>query len=117
MAKKWQPLAQLPEVELSKVDELKELIADDPHYKDEEKAFCSDYTFVRYLRARDWNVKKAAEMLSATLKWRHGMECACVIIDVVAEFKPYELTAADMCDQGRRATAYTHGRDLHGRCA
>ncbi|KFM24771.1 Random slug protein 5, partial [Auxenochlorella protothecoides] len=41
-------------------------------------AFCTEGTYVRYLRARHWHVHKAARMLEATLTWR-------------AEYKPYEL--------------------------
>jgi hypothetical protein len=33
------------------------------------KAFCTRGTYVRYLRARGWNVKKAAKMLEETLTW------------------------------------------------
>lgn len=32
--------------------------------------YCSDASISRYLRARNWNVKKAVKMLKATLKWR-----------------------------------------------
>ena len=30
---------------------------------------CSDASISRYLRARNWNTKKAAKMLKNTLKW------------------------------------------------
>lgn len=40
--------------------------------------FCSDASIARYLRARNWNVKKAVKMLKATLKWR-------------SEYKPDEI--------------------------
>ncbi|KAH0455249.1 hypothetical protein IEQ34_015281 [Dendrobium chrysotoxum] len=32
--------------------------------------YCSDASIARYLRARNWNVKKAVKMLKETLKWR-----------------------------------------------
>lgn len=32
--------------------------------------YCSDASISRYLRARNWNVKKATKMLKETLKWR-----------------------------------------------
>lgn len=40
--------------------------------------YCSDASIARYLRARNWNVKKAFKMLKATLKWR-------------SEYKPEEI--------------------------
>lgn len=40
--------------------------------------YCSDACIARYLRARNWNVKKATKMLKASLKWRH-------------EYKPEEI--------------------------
>lgn len=40
--------------------------------------YCSDASISRYLRAQNWNVKKAAKMLKATLKWR-------------LEYKPEEI--------------------------
>lgn len=32
--------------------------------------YCSDASISRYLAAQSWNVKKAAKMLKASLKWR-----------------------------------------------
>lgn len=37
---------------------------------DKLPALCSDASLSRYLRARNWNSKKAAKMLKETLKWR-----------------------------------------------
>ncbi|PRW60765.1 random slug 5-like [Chlorella sorokiniana] len=34
------------------------------------RAFCTRGTYIRYLRARHWNVKKATKMLLETLRWR-----------------------------------------------
>ncbi|PNH04045.1 Random slug protein 5 [Tetrabaena socialis] len=34
------------------------------------QAFCNEHTYVRYLRARGWNLQKASKMLKATLEWR-----------------------------------------------
>lgn len=41
-------------------------------------SFCSDDAVLRYLRARNWHVKKATKMLKETLKWR-------------VEYKPEEI--------------------------
>ncbi|KVH98572.1 CRAL-TRIO domain-containing protein [Cynara cardunculus var. scolymus] len=37
---------------------------------DEYTRFCSDESISRYLRARNWNIKKAEKMLEASLVWR-----------------------------------------------
>ncbi|GIL56368.1 hypothetical protein Vafri_11730 [Volvox africanus] len=34
------------------------------------KQFCNEHTYVRYLRARGWNLHKASRMLKTTLEWR-----------------------------------------------
>jgi hypothetical protein len=46
--------------------------------------YCSDASISRYLRARNWNVKKAAKMLKQTLKWRE-------------EYKPEEIRWVSGC--------------------
>ncbi|KAF5836333.1 CRAL-TRIO domain-containing protein [Dunaliella salina] len=33
------------------------------------QVFCNDHTYVRYMRARSWDLKKATKMLLATLEW------------------------------------------------
>ncbi|XP_071693177.1 uncharacterized protein [Rutidosis leptorrhynchoides] len=40
------------------------------HTPDEFSRYCSDASLARYLRARNWNVKKAIKMLEASLVWR-----------------------------------------------
>lgn len=40
------------------------------HRPDEFSRFCSDESISRYLRARNWNVKKAVKMLESSLIWR-----------------------------------------------
>lgn len=37
---------------------------------DKLPTLCSDASIIRYLKARNWNTKKAAKMLKETLKWR-----------------------------------------------
>lgn len=55
------------EERLKKIDEVRRGISPIP-----EKLckFCSDAVIARYLRARNWNVKKATKMLKDSLKWR-----------------------------------------------
>lgn len=45
---------------------------------DKLSMYCSDVSISRYLRARNWNVKKATKMLKDSLKWR-------------LEYKPEEI--------------------------
>lgn len=37
---------------------------------DKLPAICSEESIARYLRARNWNTKKAGKMLKETIKWR-----------------------------------------------
>lgn len=55
--------------------------------------YCSDASISRYLRARNWNVKKAVRMLKATLKWRQDYkpEEICWVISLVGGTMPSYL--------------------------
>jgi hypothetical protein len=50
--------------------------------------FCNDWTYVRYLKARSWDLAKAHKMLQATLQWcvapsvAGGGACVCVCVCV-----------------------------------
>ncbi|CAJ1971787.1 unnamed protein product [Sphenostylis stenocarpa] len=55
--------------------------------------FCSDACISRYLRARNWNVKKAAKMLKLTLKWRE-------------ENKPEEIRWEDVAHEAETGKIY-----------
>lgn len=48
-----------------------------------QKKFLTFPTYMRYLRARVWDVKKAKKMLIETIKWRH-------------EYKPHSIRARDI---------------------
>eukprot|EP01135_Chromosphaera_perkinsii_P002883 Nk52_evm38s229 gene=Nk52_evmTU38s229 len=41
---------------------------------EEDKSYCTDLTLLRYLRARNWNLKKAVAMLTKTLQWRNAVK-------------------------------------------
>ncbi|RDX62459.1 Random slug protein 5, partial [Mucuna pruriens] len=61
--------------------------------------FCSD----AYLRARNWNVKKAVKMLKLTLKWRE-------------EYKPEEIRWEDVAHEAETGKIYRSSYiDKHGR--
>ncbi|KAL5982133.1 hypothetical protein ACLOJK_016202 [Asimina triloba] len=55
--------------------------------------YCSDESISRYLRARNWNVKKATKMLKDTLKWR--IEC-----------KPEEIRWDDIAHEAETGKIY-----------
>jgi hypothetical protein len=67
--------------------------------------FCANpHTYVRYLRARGWNLARATKMLRATLAWR-------------AEFKPHLIRFDDVKEEFRTGmvTLYPHPADHQGR--
>lgn len=63
------------------INELRRLIGPLP---DKLSIYCSDASISRYLRARNWNVKKASKMLKDSLKWR-------------LEYKPEEIRWVHIC--------------------
>jgi len=60
-----------------------------------------DYCLCRYLRAREWNLNKSAEMLKATIEWRES-------------FRPHEIKEDEIKDQLRSRSNYVHGTDKNG---
>lgn len=65
--------------------------------------YCSDPTISRYLRARNWNVKKATKMLKASLKWR-------------SEYKPEEIQWDEVAHEAETGKLYcANYNDRHGR--
>lgn len=52
---------------LEQIDELKAAIGP---LSGSSKKYCSDPCLRRYLKARNWNVAKARQMLQESLKWR-----------------------------------------------
>lgn len=55
--------------------------------------YCSDASLAQYLRARNWNMKKAAKMLKETLKWR-------------LEYKPEEIRWEDVAHEAETGKIY-----------
>ncbi|KAG9130852.1 hypothetical protein Leryth_016986, partial [Lithospermum erythrorhizon] len=65
--------------------------------------YCSDSCIARYLRARNWNVKKATKMLKASLKWR-------------LEYKPEEIRWEDVASEAETGKIYrANYKDKTGR--
>ncbi|KHN09133.1 phosphatidylinositol transfer protein 3-like [Glycine soja] len=70
---------------------------------DKESVYCSDASISRYLRARNWNVKKAAQMLKQSLKWRK-------------EYKPQEIRWEEVAAVAEKGMLYRPNySDKYGR--
>ncbi|XP_068314375.1 uncharacterized protein [Pyrus communis] len=88
------------EEQQAKINEVKKLIGPLP---DKLSIYCSDASISRYLRARNWNVKKATKMLKDTLKWR-------------SEYKPEEIRWEEIAREAETGKIYrTNYFDKHGR--
>ncbi|KAL7085567.1 hypothetical protein ACP275_14G288400 [Erythranthe tilingii] len=65
--------------------------------------YCTDASIARYLRARNWHVKKAVKMLNATLKWR-------------TDYKPDEIRWDDIAMEAETGKIYrSNYKDKYGR--
>ncbi|XP_055835554.1 uncharacterized protein LOC129904053 isoform X2 [Solanum dulcamara] len=88
------------EEEQNKIDEMRKLIGP---LSGKFALYCSDVSISRYLVARSWNVKKAAKMLKATLKWR-------------LDYKPEEIRWDDVASEAETGKIYrSNYKDKHGR--
>ncbi|XP_062099360.1 uncharacterized protein LOC133805248 [Humulus lupulus] len=84
----------------AKVNEVRKSIGPLP---DKLSIYCSDASICRYLRARNWNVKKATKMLKDTLKWR-------------SEYKPEEIRWEEVAHEAETGKIYRSNYiDKHGR--
>ncbi|XP_030948825.1 phosphatidylinositol transfer protein 3-like isoform X1 [Quercus lobata] len=92
--------APTSEEEQTKIKEVRRLIGQLP---DKLSIYCSDACIARYLRARNWHVKKATKMLKASLKWR-------------LEYKPEEIRWEDIVNEAETGKIYrSTSIDKHGR--
>ncbi|PSC75046.1 random slug 5-like [Micractinium conductrix] len=66
----WYEAVELSPEQHTKVEALQASVADAVAEHAPHRAFCTHGTYIRYLRARSWNVAKAAKMLRETLRWR-----------------------------------------------
>lgn len=84
----------------AKINEVRKLLGP---LSDRLSIYCSDASIARYLRARNWNVKKATKMLKETLKWR-------------AEYKPEEIRWDEVAHEAETGKIYrSNYLDKHGR--
>ncbi|XVF64743.1 hypothetical protein PTKIN_Ptkin09bG0191600 [Pterospermum kingtungense] len=88
------------EEQQAKINEIRRLIGPLP---EKLAIYCSDAAISRYLRARNWNVKKATKMLKESLKWR-------------AEYKPEEIRWEEVAHEAETGKIYrSEFIDKHGR--
>ncbi|XP_022773169.1 random slug protein 5-like [Durio zibethinus] len=88
------------EEQQAKISEIRRLIGPLP---EKLANYCSDAAIARYLRARNWNAKKATKMLKETLKWR-------------AEYKPEEIRWEEVAHEAETGKIYRSNYiDKHGR--
>ncbi|XP_057502411.1 uncharacterized protein LOC130786185 [Actinidia eriantha] len=86
--------------QMDKIDELRKLLGPLP---EKLSIYCSDASIARYLRARNWNVKKATKMIKKTLKWR-------------LEYKPEEIRWDEVAREAETGKIYRSNYvDKHGR--
>jgi hypothetical protein len=79
-----------PAEEQAKVKQLREAIGP---LSGRAAIFCTDDCLHRYLRARNWNVKKSEKMLRECLKWR-------------ASYKPEEIKWAEVAKEAETGKVY-----------
>jgi hypothetical protein len=78
------------EEEQAKIEEVRKLLGPLP---EKLSSFCSDDAVLRYLRARNWHVKKATKMLKETLKWR-------------VQYKPEEICWEEVAGEAETGKIY-----------
>lgn len=79
-----------PAEQHAKIGEVRKIIGP---IADKFSTLCSDASILRYLRARNYNAKKAAKMLKSTMKWR-------------LEYKPEKIQWDDVAKEAERGRLY-----------
>lgn len=90
----------ISEEQQKKIDEVRKLLGPVPEnlFK-----YCLDPSICRYLRARGWNVKKAARMMKESIKWR-------------LEYKPEQIRWEEVAHEAETGKLYRSPyTDKHGR--
>ncbi|WPT11003.1 Phosphatidylinositol transfer protein 3 [Picochlorum sp. SENEW3] len=76
------------------------------------KVFCTQGTYVRYLRARQFNVHKASKMLKETLKWREQYKPEAITWDIIqSEAALNKVTILDEFDNEGRPIVFMRPRN------
>jgi len=98
----WDVRAGLKPEELEKLEKMHEIV-NGMELDEKTKAWCDDACLCRFLRAREWDIQKASEMLTATTTWR-------------METKPDEIKLEEIDHAGSTGDLYiSEGRDKKGR--
>ncbi|KAL7097587.1 hypothetical protein ACP275_10G153700 [Erythranthe tilingii] len=91
---------QANDVEQAKINEVRKLLGP---VANKFPTQCCDASILRYLRARNWNAKKATKMLKETLKWR-------------IQYRPDNIKWDDIAQEAARGKIYrANYSDKHGR--
>ncbi|KAB2049454.1 hypothetical protein ERO13_A13G159900v2 [Gossypium hirsutum] len=81
----------------AKIDDVRKLIGP---VVDKLPVLCSDASILRFLRARNWNTKKASKMLKETLKWRLQYKPEAIRWeDIAQEAETGKVYRANYCDK------------------
>lgn len=76
------------------------------------KLFCTYGTYVRYLRARQWNLHKAGKMLKDTLAWREQYKPEEITWDEIkSEAELKKVTILDQFDKDGRPVVFMRPRN------
>eukprot|EP00889_Picochlorum_renovo_P006226 jgi/Picre1/33256/NNA_008580.t1 len=76
------------------------------------KVFCTQGTYVRYLRARQFHVHKASKMLKETLKWREQYKPEAITWDIIqSEAALNKVTILDEFDNEGRPIVFMRPRN------
>eukprot|EP00026_Physarum_polycephalum_P008668 Phypoly_transcript_08762.p1 GENE.Phypoly_transcript_08762~~Phypoly_transcript_08762.p1 ORF type:complete len:322 (+),score=44.07 Phypoly_transcript_08762:247-1212(+) len=98
----FDPLSKLKEDQMEALEKMR-LKASKYCTTDEAKEWCNDMCLLRYLRARDYHVKKAKKLLKGTIEWRFQ------------EMRPHDIKIEDIEPIARLGVVYTNGFDKKGR--
>src|SRR3990167_789929 len=97
----WDPIGSLTERERNIFEEFKTIFSQ--QQIPDEEGYCDDAMFIKYLRARSWDIQKSLQMLKDTLEWRKT-------------YKPQETTIEDIAEEHKTGWVYSGtGKDKLGR--
>jgi hypothetical protein len=97
---RYNPRAKLTSEQNAKLDEFIALLAKDS-LTSQQRQFCDEACLLRYLRARDYKLKKSHTLLKGTLQWRE-------------QYKPDQIRASDLKFEASSGKTVRHGFDKDG---